>query len=116
MSNDNITTIEPDYETKLGKVVYQRHIAQATLEPEFKPGDTPETQFGNETLNGNIDWSKIVEEMIQVHYTQEQLVTETGISEKILKKIINKNYKRLSFRNGARLLAIHSRFYPKQYI
>ena len=115
MSNDN-TTIETEIQNTLGDVVYQRDLAQATPQPEFKPGDTPHTQLGNQTLNGNVPWSSIVEEIFQACYTQEQLLAETGITAKDLQKISHNNYKKLSFRSGARLLRVHSMFYPEQYI
>ena len=113
--NNDTTTIDPTINNPIGDVTYQRDIAQATLEPEFKPGDTPETQFGNQTLNGNIDWSNIIAEIIQARYTQVQLITESGLSAIQLQNITNKNYNGLSFRAGARLLTVHSRSYPEQY-
>jgi DNA-directed RNA polymerase sigma subunit (sigma70/sigma32) len=49
------------------------------------------------------------------YYTLEQLIKETEVSVENIKQIINKNYQKLSFRAGARLLSVHSKFYPEQY-
>ena len=114
MSNDTIT-FEPDTNTTIGDITYQRDIAQATPQPEFKSGNTPHTRLGDETLNGNINWCNIVNDIIPAHYTQVQLITESGLSANQLQNITNKNYNELSFRAGARLLTVHSRFYPEQY-
>jgi hypothetical protein len=114
MSNDT-TIFEPETNTPIGDVTYQRDIAQATPQPEFKPGEKPYTNFGNETLNGTIEWHSIVNDIIPAHYTQTQLVTESGLSANQLHRIINKDYDELTFRAGARLLMVHSRFYPEQY-
>ena len=101
-------------EISLSEVIYQREPTSTTKQPTFKPGDTPYTQYGNETLNANVLWYQIVEEIL-AHYPQEQLVAETGLVPANITKIRNQNYRRLNFRAGAKLLAIHSRFYPEKY-
>jgi DNA-directed RNA polymerase subunit H (RpoH/RPB5) len=111
MSNE---IIDQDDQTPIGEVVYDREIVQVTEQPEFKPGNTPYTQFGNQTLNANIHWHLIVEEIL-AHYTQEQLVDEAGIKPASLPKILKQNYRRLNFKTGAKLLSIHSQLYPQLY-
>jgi hypothetical protein len=96
------------------EVVYQRDSELSESLPEFKPGKTPHTQYGNQILNGNIPWPEIIEE-IQAHYTQERLVKETGVSPATLRKISQGNYDRLDFRTGAKILGVHCLFYPEQY-
>lgn len=96
------------------EVIYQREDNSKKTQPEFKPGNTPYTQFGNETLNANIHWYQIIQDIL-AHYTQEQLVDEAGITPANLRKILAQHYKKLNFKMGAKLLAIHSRFYPEQY-
>ena len=96
------------------EVVYQRGSEPTESLPEFKPGKTPHTQYGNQILNGNVPWSEIIEE-IQAHYTQERLVAETGVSPATLRKISQENYSSLDFRTGARILGVHCLLYPKQY-
>ena len=105
---------DQDGEIPAVEVVYDRETIQATEQPEFKPGETPYTQFGNETLNANIHWYQVVEEIL-AHYTQEQLVDEAGITPANLRKILAQNYRQLNFKMGARLLAIHCRFFPERY-
>jgi hypothetical protein len=106
--------IDHDGEISTGEVIYEREVAQTTEQPKFKPGNTPYTQYGNQTLNANIHWYQIVQEIL-AHYTQEQLVDEAGIMPANLRKILVQNYRKLNFKTGAKLLAIHSRFHPEQY-
>ena len=95
-------------------VIYQRATTQIQAVPEFKPGNTPYTQLGNETLNANIYWPQIIQDIL-AHYTQQQLITETGLTSANMLKINQQNYRKLNFKMGAKLLAIHCRFYPEQY-
>lgn len=95
-------------------VIYQRDLPPPSVLPEFKPGSTPYTQYGNETLNANIPWYQIIQEIL-THYTQEQLLEETGLVNNDLLEILNQNYCKLNFKMGAKLLRIHSCFYPEQY-
>ena len=103
-TNTTITTSE---------VIYQREEISTKKQPEFKPGNTPYTQYGNETLNANVLWYQVVNEIL-AHCTQEQLVAETGLISANMTKIRNQNYRRLNFRTGAKLLAIHCQLYPEQ--
>ena len=96
------------------EVIYQRDSQPSENAPEFKPGNTPHTQLGNETLNANIPWQEIVQQ-IQAHYTQEQLIEETGVTTENLLNILNQDYSKLNFRTGARILGVHCRFFPEQY-
>lgn len=98
-----------------GNVIYQRDEVNAVEAPIFKPGTTPHTQFGKETLNANIAWHNIVEEIIAGQYSAEKLATEVGVSVKNVQNFLQKNYSDLSFRIGARILGIHSRLFPETY-
>lgn len=104
---------EHNNEINHGKVIYQRDPNIAIDEPKFKPGNTPYTQFGNETLNANVPWYRIVQEIL-AHYTQEQLVKETGITSANITKILRQNYRKLNFKRGAQLLSIHARLFADQ--
>ena len=95
-------------------IIYDRTSTLFNDQPEFKPSNTPYTQLGNETLNANILWYQVINEIL-LHYTQEQLVDEAGITPINLRKILNQNYRKLNFKTGAQLLSIHCRFYPEQY-
>jgi lambda repressor-like predicted transcriptional regulator len=103
------------FDSENGEVVYQRDVAQAADAPEFKPGATPHTQLGKETLNANIAWDGVVDEIVKANYTLETLATEVGISVKNIQNILQKNYDDLSFRIGARILRVHSQLFPEIY-
>ena len=109
-----IITDNSDQPRSIDEISYQRDPKEVKQLPKFKPGNTPHTQYGNQTLNANIPWQRIVQE-IQVHYTLEQLVNEAGIPPANLRKILREDYRKLSFKMGAKLLTIHARFYPEQY-
>ena len=96
------------------QVVYEREIAQSIPAPEFKPGNTPHTQFGNEILNANVPWDQVVQEIL-THKTQEQLANEVGTPLANIAKILKHNYRKLNFRTGARILTVHCHLYPAQY-
>jgi hypothetical protein len=108
ITNDQDNVIEKT------KIVYDREKNSKKKQPAFKPGKTPHTQLGHETLNANIPWPHIIEEL-QAHYTQEKLVNEAGITPANLQNILAENYSKLTFKIGAKLLMLHSRFYPEQY-
>ena len=97
-----------------GEVIYQRDSQPSENAPEFKPGNTPHTQYGNQILNANVPWPEIINE-IQARYTQEQLMKETGVTADNLLNILNQDYSKLNFRTGARILGVHSRFFPELY-
>ena len=96
------------------QVVYEREVAQSIPAPEFKPDNTPYTQYGNETLNANVLWYQVIQEIL-VHKTQEQLANEVGTPLTNIMKIMKQNYRKLNFRTGARILGVHCSLYPAQY-
>ena len=97
-----------------GQVIYERGAELSTPPPEFKPGNTPHTQFGNETLNGNVPWDQVVQAIL-IHKTQIQLATEVGTTLSNVLRILKQDYGKLNFRTGAQILTIHSNLYPAQY-
>jgi hypothetical protein len=97
-----------------GQVVYERGAEQSTPTPEFKPGNTPHTQFGNQTLNANVPWDQVVQEIL-VHKNQQELAVDLGMPLANVTKILKQNYRKLNFKTGARILMIHCNFYPAQY-
>ena len=103
-----------DTDTNQDSIIYDRTSMLYGEQPVFKPGKTPYTQYGNETLNANVPWNLIVQE-IQAHYTQERLIAETGVTPTTLRKIYKGNYNSLDFRTGARILGVHCLLYPSQY-
>ena len=110
----NINDKNEPTSSSYGKIIYDREQSSITNQPEFKPGNTPHTQYGDKILNGNVPWSKIIEE-IQAHYTQERLVKKTGVTPATLRKISKGNYSSLDFRTGAKILGVHCLLYPSQY-
>ncbi len=75
--------------------------------PEFKPGDTPYLLFGNSVLNNNIAWREVLEDIVQRgSLSYSQIAGKLEVTTNIIKTIINGNNCPLTFKQGARLLAI----------
>jgi hypothetical protein len=102
--------------TELTEIVYQRGQNEDETQPEFKPGNTPHTQYGDQVLNANVPWDSVVQEILNAHYTQEKLAKEVGIPSTTLGQILKQNYDALSFRIGARILGVHFRLFPEMNV
>jgi len=100
-------------------VVFDRTTHQAGSQPEFKPGSTSYTQFGEQVLNANVPWKVIVEEIMQKQSLQIDrqilinIARATEISLLSLEKILTGSYEGLTFREGARLLGLHCQYFPE---
>lgn len=73
--------------------------------PEFKPGDKPYLEFGNEILNNNIPWSEVLADVMNKGGLSVSLIAgklQTSINA--LKTIVDGNECPLTFKQGARLL------------
>jgi hypothetical protein len=82
--------------------------------PEFKPGNKPYLEFGNEILNNNIPWSEVLNEVyIKTGMTKSQLAARLESTINCLDSIVNGNDCPLTFKQGARLLAIHDSYKEK---
>ena len=106
--------IDDSNDNENDQVIYERGAKESTSTPEFKPGNTPHTQFGNQTLNANVPWDQVVQAIL-VHKTQAELANEVGTPLINVLKILKQNYRKLNFRTGARILSVHCRLYPAQY-
>lgn len=84
--------------------------------PEFKPGNKPHCQFGNEVLNQNVPWDVVLNDIEEKGYS---LVTIASIAETTLdtlQNVLKQQFDDLSFRSGARIIGLHYRVCPSAYI
>jgi hypothetical protein len=84
------------------------NASEKSREPEFKPGDTPWCEYGNEVLNGNVDWVEIVKQVLMRGYNKKSLAQRLELAVKHIETILNGDLSPLNFKRGARLLAIES--------
>lgn len=116
MSTDmTTTTFEPTSENHQGEVVYDRETVQISAQPEFKPGDTPHTQFGDEMLNFNVPWDQIVVEILTRDYTIAALAEKIQSTTSVVNKILKGDFSTLNFRTGARILGVHTELFPEKF-
>ena len=109
MSNEIIVT-------EATNVVYQRGQNDGLQQPEFKPGNTPHTQYGDEVLNANVPWDHIVIEILTRDYTIAALAEEIESTTSVLNKVLQKNFSALNFRTGARILSVHCRLFSEKFV
>jgi hypothetical protein len=94
------------------KILYSRDNQGRLLKIQrLKSVKTPYCKWGNETLNGNIEWLKVLNQIIKVKkVTLENLSQSLAVKPIVLKKIIEGNdTSGLDFRTGAKLLALQDR-------
>jgi hypothetical protein len=101
--------------TEATEVVYQRGQNNGEAQPEFKPGNTPHTQYGNEVLNANVPWDQVVSEILTRDYTIAALAEEIKSTTSVLIKILKQDFSMLNFRTGARILGIHCQLFPEKF-
>ncbi|MBY0378642.1 MAG: hypothetical protein K2Q33_08795 [Gammaproteobacteria bacterium] len=77
--------------------------------PEFKPGKSAALLFGNELLNGNIQWrNSLLEVMRYSDYNFDDVSELLQCSNDALLLIVNQNDPSLlGFKQGARLVTLH---------
>ena len=80
--------------------------------PEFKPGKTPWLQYGKEILNGNTDWVKKTNDILNAGYGCKSLARRMDLSEAEIQKVSNGDISPLDFKLGARLLTIEEEVFP----
>jgi hypothetical protein len=95
------------------KIIFERDATSSAVAAEFKPGDKSYTQFGSETLNANVPWCEVLQEILIKGYSIGQLAKEVETTEQNLFNVLQENYQSLNFRTGARILSIHYRLHPE---
>ena len=82
-----------------------------TPKPEFKPGNSVTLQFGNELLNGKVEWKKTVLEILEhTDYTLETIAKKLEVSVSAVEAVaMHDDTSGLNFKQGARLVGIHER-------
>jgi hypothetical protein len=108
--NDEINLIEAS------EVVYQRGQNDSEQEPEFKPGNTPHTQYGSETLNANVPWDQVVIEILTRDYTIAALAEKIKSTTSVVNKVLQQDFSTLNFRTGARILGVHCQLFPENFV
>ena len=78
-----------------------------SAQPEFKPGNTPFLKYGNEMLNADVEWDQVTRDILSSGCTITSLAEEMELPNDSIQEILNRNYHRLTFKLGARLLRIH---------
>ena len=88
------------------KVLYVRAVSHNA--PFFKSPKTSYCKIGNEILNGNIEWLKVLEQIMTIKkLTLKHLSRDLAVDEQVLKKIVETNdTSALDFKTGAKLLAL----------
>lgn len=83
--------------------------------PAFKPGKSAALKFGNEILNGNVNWrNSLLELLLYSDYTLDHIMTALSCSQEALLLIINySDASLLDFKQGARLLMMHDKVKPE---
>ena len=86
-----------------------------TPKPEFKPGSSVTLQFGNELLNGKVEWKKTVLEILEhTDYTIEMLAAKLEVPVSAVQAVAkHDDTSGLNFKQGARLVGIHERMVVK---
>ncbi len=77
--------------------------------PEFKPGNTPYLQFGNELLNGDVNWQiTLMELLLYTDYTIATLAVCLEVDEVVLVNLMrDADEVGFGFKTGARMLTMH---------
>ena len=82
---------------------------------DFRPGKNYYYEYRGEVLNGEIEWNEIILDLMARGYDEKLIAKDSGCSPMVVYKMRDKNYDALTFRQGARILAIHSKFHPVFY-
>jgi len=79
-----------------------------TSHPEFKPGNSVTLQFGNELLNGKVNWKQTLEEILShSHYTLADIADKLQAPPSAVEAVLRNDTSGLNFKQGARLVGIH---------
>lgn len=81
--------------------------------PEFKPGNKPYLVFGNEILNNNIPWSEVLRDLVsKAKLTVSDLAMRLETTIGVLETLLKTGECNLGFKQAARLLTIHDKYFP----
>ena len=76
--------------------------------PAFKPGSTPHMQYGNEMINANVPWNEVISDLCSHGLSMVEIATRLDVDFSVIQAVAAKNYSRLNFKAGARLLTMHA--------
>ena len=76
--------------------------------PVFKPGNTPHMKYGNEMINANVPWNEVISDLCSYGVTMAEIAAHLEVELSVVQAAVKQNYTGLSFKMGARLLAMHA--------
>jgi len=83
---------------------------QGKLIPHFKPGNCITTWFGNEHLNGHVDWVATMREVLEYsRKDRAQLAQELGVTERAIQQLINGDTSGFNCDQGLALRSLHKK-------
>ncbi len=90
-------------------VVYDQAYEQQKQHPPFNSNvTTPYCQLGNETLNAHVPWLSVLFEVLSTgRFTLTELCADIQVNKDVLLRILDNDLSLLTFKIGARLLALH---------
>ena len=81
--------------------------------PDFKPGNTPHLQYGNEVLNANVPWNEVISDLCSHGLSMAEIAIQLDVELSSIQAVAAKNYSHLNFKAGARLLTLHMQYTAK---
>ena len=81
--------------------------------PEFKPGNTPYMQYGNQVLNENVAWNEVISDLCSHGLSMVEIAVRLDVDVCVVQAVTKENYAQLNFKTGARLLALHMQYTMK---
>jgi hypothetical protein len=91
-----------------GNTLSKMSVGKVKNVARFVPGNEPSTYYGKQKLNADINWDIVVTKILTKNYTLQTLAKEIGASEKLLQRLLQKDFKNFPFRLGAHLLGIYT--------
>tara|TARA_R110000868_G_scaffold410505_2_gene698757 strand:+ start:8070 stop:8366 length:297 start_codon:yes stop_codon:yes gene_type:complete len=86
-------------------------------QPNFKPGQTAHTQLGDETLNANVPWADVINDILTSgQYSLDSLATKIQTTAANVMPLLDNDASPLDFKTGAKLLSVHCIVKPEMYI
>lgn len=81
----------------------------------FKPGDESSYRYKGEWFNAKIDWRLTLKDLVKIGYTIDEIISHTGVTTEQLRKVVFESCDTLTFKQGATILSLHEKYFPKKY-
>ena len=93
--------------SRVQQPIYQNSFLSASQSfPEFKPGKSLSYQYGNELLNGKVNWQETALSILEAGYSKVQFAKEMKLSVNDIEKMCDGDLSPLDFKLGARMLTL----------